>query len=179
MAHQVVIREDHTTSKLRIVYDASSKLKGPSLNDWLEAGEEKYTDLFGTFIRIRLHNAAVAADIEKAFLNIGIQKMADALRFLWKEDLFDTTSKLWVLRFTRVGFGIEDHPYINPDIINKIKYSLYETICQKEQRNWKMGQSFTFNLDRFSRKQIWIFENGKAIQKSLWCSLRNMKKEKD
>ena len=94
MAHQVVIREDHTTSKLRIVYDASAKLKGPSLNDWLEAGEEKYTDLFGTLIRIRLHNAAVAADIEKAFLSIGIQKMADALRFLWKEDLFDTTSKL-------------------------------------------------------------------------------------
>ena len=29
MPHQAVIREDHTTSKLRIVYDASSKLKGP------------------------------------------------------------------------------------------------------------------------------------------------------
>ena len=71
MSHQVDIREDHTTSKLRIVYDTSSKSKGPSLNDCLEAGESKYTDLFGTLIR--LHNIAVVADIEKAFLNIGIQ----------------------------------------------------------------------------------------------------------
>ena len=78
MAHQVVIREDHTISKLRIVYDGSSKLKGPSLNDWLEAGEGKYTDLVGTLIRIRLNNTAVVADIEKAFLSIGIQKKAEA-----------------------------------------------------------------------------------------------------
>ena len=43
--HQPVIREDHTTSTLRVVYDASSKLKGPSLNDCLEAGENRYIDL--------------------------------------------------------------------------------------------------------------------------------------
>ena len=39
--HQAGIRGDHTTSKLRAVYDGSSKLKGPSLNDCLEAGESK------------------------------------------------------------------------------------------------------------------------------------------
>ena len=68
----------------------------------------------------------------------------DALRFLWKEDPFDTTSKLKILRFTRVYLGLvssmfhleatidhhlncclEDHPVINPDIINKIKHLLY------------------------------------------------------
>ena len=83
MPHQAVIREDHTTSKLRVVYDAFSKLKGPTLNDCLEAGESRYTDLFGTLIRFRLHNVAVVADIEKAFLNSGIQEdYNDALRFL-------------------------------------------------------------------------------------------------
>ena len=101
--------------------------------------------MFGTLIRFRLHNIAVVADIEKAFLNIGIQEDdRDALRFLWKEDPFDTTLKLKVSRFTRVCFGLvssmfhleatidhrlnyclEDHPDINPDIINKIKHSLY------------------------------------------------------
>ena len=145
MLHQAVTREDHTTSKLRIVHDASSKLKGPSLNDCLEAGESKYTYLFGTLIRFRLHNIAVVADIEKAFLNIGNQEDdRDVLRFLWKEDPFDKTSKLKVLRFTRVCFGVvssmfhleatidhhlscclEDHPDINPDIINKTRHSLY------------------------------------------------------
>ena len=87
MLHQAVIREDHTISQLRIVYGASYKLKGPSLNDCLEAGESKYTDLFGNLIRFKLHNIAVVADIEKTFLNNGIQEdVRDALRFLWKED---------------------------------------------------------------------------------------------
>ena len=162
MSHQAVIREDHTTSKLRIVYDASSKLKGPSLNDCLEAdesnytdlfpslndcleaGESKHTDLFGTLITFRSHNIAVVADIEKAFLNTGIREDdRDVLRLLWQEDPFDTTSKLKVSQFTRVCFGLvssmfhleatidhhldhclEDHPDIDPDIINKIKHSI-------------------------------------------------------
>ena len=47
MPQQAVIREDHTTTKLRLVYDVSSKLKDPSLNDCLEAGESRYTNLFG------------------------------------------------------------------------------------------------------------------------------------
>ena len=70
MPHQAVGRDDHTTLKLRLVYEseASSKLKGPSLNDCLEAGESKCTDLFGTLIRFRLHNIAVAEDIEKSVL---------------------------------------------------------------------------------------------------------------
>ena len=89
MPHQAVIREYHTVSKLRIVYDASYNLKDPALNHCLEAGESKYTDLFGTLIRFRLHNIAVVADIEKTFLNIGIQEDdRDTLRFLWKEDPF-------------------------------------------------------------------------------------------
>ena len=64
MPHQAVIREDRTTSQFRIVSNASSKLKGPSLNNHSEAGESKYTDLFRTLIRFRLHNIA---GIEKAF----------------------------------------------------------------------------------------------------------------
>lgn len=40
----------------------------------------------------KLHNVAVVADIETAFLNIGNQEHdRDALRFLWKGDLFDVT----------------------------------------------------------------------------------------
>ena len=142
MPHQLVIREDHTASKLRAVYDSSSKFKGPSLS---RIGESRYTDLFGTYIRFELYNIAVVADMEKAFMNIGIlEDDRRTLRFLWKEDLFDRTWKLRVLWFTRVCFRpvssmfhleatidhhlkccLEYHPDINPHIINKIKHSLY------------------------------------------------------
>ena len=82
MPHQTVIRQDHATSKLRVVYYASFKLKSPSLNDCLEAGKSRYTDFFEILIRFRIHNIAVVADIEKAFLNIEIQEYEkNTLRF--------------------------------------------------------------------------------------------------
>ena len=36
MPHQLVVREDRVTTKLRTVYDASSELHGKSLNESLE-----------------------------------------------------------------------------------------------------------------------------------------------
>ena len=38
LPHHGVVQQDKTTSKLRIVYDASVKTKGPSLNDCLYTG---------------------------------------------------------------------------------------------------------------------------------------------
>ena len=38
LPHHTVLREDKTTTKLRVVYDASAKTNGPALNDCLYAG---------------------------------------------------------------------------------------------------------------------------------------------
>ena len=38
LPHQAVIRDDHSSTKLRVVFDASSKTIGPSLNDILHKG---------------------------------------------------------------------------------------------------------------------------------------------
>ena len=38
LPHQAVIRDDHSSTKLRVVFDASSKTIGPSLNDILHTG---------------------------------------------------------------------------------------------------------------------------------------------
>ena len=57
-------------AKLRILYGASSKVNGPSLNECLHAGpkcDQKFLDIL---LRFSIHKVTVATDIEKAFLMI-------------------------------------------------------------------------------------------------------------
>ncbi len=80
LPHHAVIRKDKHTMKLRVVYDASAKSEGPSLNDCLLTGPKFDLDIL---LRFRAHEVALAADIEKAFLMVSVaDKDRDVLRFL-------------------------------------------------------------------------------------------------
>ena len=92
---------------LRIVYDASLKLLGKSLNKSLENIPTKHTDLFSVLLQFRAYKVALIADIEKAFFTIGVKDTdPDALRFLWVEDPTDSFLKIKEKRFTGVCFGV-------------------------------------------------------------------------
>ena len=84
LLHHGMIRRDRETTKLRIVYDGSAKPPGcnHSLNDCLQTGTNYTPQL--TLIKFRWHKIGLTADIEKAFLMVGICKTdKDMLRFLW------------------------------------------------------------------------------------------------
>ena len=70
LPHRPVIREDKASTKVRIVYDASAKNKGPSLNESLYKGPCLTPLLFDVLLRFRAHDIALTADIEKAYLQI-------------------------------------------------------------------------------------------------------------
>ena len=115
LPHQAVIRRDATTTKLRIVYDASSKesKNGTSLNDCLHTGPSLNPLLFNILVRFRENRIALVGDIEKAFLNIGVdEKDRDFLRFLWVEDVRDNNLSINVYRFCRVVFGLNASPFL-------------------------------------------------------------------
>ena len=111
LPHRGVVRLDRDTTKVRVVYDASSKVFRPSLNDCLHVGPSLNSLLLDILLRFRVHDVAVTADIEKAFLNIEIDPgHRDLLRFLWVEDVDKESPEIKLLRFTRVVFGVNASP---------------------------------------------------------------------
>ena len=76
LPHQAVILKDAKTTKLRIVYDALSKegKKGVSLNDCLHVGPSLMPLLFDILLRFRENPVVLIGDIEKAFLNVEVDR---------------------------------------------------------------------------------------------------------
>ncbi|XP_064474335.1 uncharacterized protein LOC135388617 [Ornithodoros turicata] len=116
MPHQAAIREDRTTTKIRIVFDASSaETHGTSVNNCLDAGPNLNPDLVSVLLNFTTHKVALVADEKQAFLEILIQEEdRDALRMLWWEHIPYTTenNKLETWRMTRVTFGIASSTFL-------------------------------------------------------------------
>ena len=80
-----MITPTKSTTKVRIVYDASAKGKkgDKSLNECLYKGQNLLPDLCGILFRFRIQPIAIFSDIEKAFLQVGIREAdRDVTRFL-------------------------------------------------------------------------------------------------
>lgn len=85
--HLPVIREDRSTTKVRIVFDASAKTtNGFSLNDRMIVGPKIQNDLATLLIQFRKHAIALVADVEKMYRMIWLTA-SDSLyqRILWRE----------------------------------------------------------------------------------------------
>ena len=111
--HQAVIREEAESTKMRIVYDCSTKQNPqvPSLDDCLEVGPPLQPTIFDILLRNRMKPFCITGDIKKAFLQIKISPQdRDALRLLWYDNLKGRNFVQY--RFTRVIFGSGPSPYI-------------------------------------------------------------------
>ncbi|CAL1282487.1 unnamed protein product [Larinioides sclopetarius] len=121
LPHRPVIREDHSTTKVRVVFDASSHAKDQfSLNDCLHTGHNLLPNLFKLLVHFRINKFAVIADLEKAFLQIQIKKEdRDFTRFFWIDNTED--KEVDIYRMTRVLFGVCSSPFL---LAATIKYHL-------------------------------------------------------
>ena len=141
LPHHAVIRTDKVTTKLRIVFDASARERGPSLNDSLHVGPKFNQKILEILLRFRAYPIAMVADIEKAFLMISVApKDRDVLRFLWFDNVFKENPDIVKLRFTRVVFGVSSSPFLlnatvkhhldkylpsHPDLVKVLTRSMY------------------------------------------------------
>ena len=120
LSHHPVIRTDKSTSRVRIVYDASAKRDGPSLNDCLETGPNTLPQIIDILLRFRLNKIALISDIKQAFLNVSIPVSdRDFLRSLWVNDINSNETEIIIRRFTRVAFGTTASQFLLASAISK------------------------------------------------------------
>ncbi|GFY25260.1 integrase catalytic domain-containing protein [Trichonephila clavipes] len=110
LPHQVIIKNESLTTKLRLVFDASAhEEKQLSLNDCLFHGVNLNPNILDLLISFRSNKIAVLADVEKAFLQISLApKDRDVVRFL----IDDGENGVQVYRFNRVLFGVNASPFL-------------------------------------------------------------------
>ena len=70
LPHHPVIKESKDTTNVHIVFDASSKVEGPSLNECLYKGPQMTPLIFYISLRFRTFLIAMMSDIEKPFCKL-------------------------------------------------------------------------------------------------------------
>ena len=100
-----VRNESSSTSKTRVVFDASAKsTSGLSLNDKLLVGPTVHPPLIDVLLQFRRHRVALATNISRMYRAVLIPpNQRDMYRFVWRNN---TDHPLRNFRMTRLRFGV-------------------------------------------------------------------------
>ena len=105
------MRPDKNTTKTRIVFDASAKQDGISLNDTIHHGPKLQNDLFAVLLRFISNAVAIMCDIAEMYYQINMKAKDRSLhRFLWMD--LDQSKQPDVYQFSRIVFGVNSSPFL-------------------------------------------------------------------
>ena len=87
--HHAIIKPSSTTTKLRVVFDASAKTTTKtSLNDTLMVGATVQEDLASIILRFRKHRYVFTADIEKMYRQVNVNNEHTYFQcILWRDSI--------------------------------------------------------------------------------------------
>ncbi|XP_018400225.1 PREDICTED: uncharacterized protein LOC108777761 [Cyphomyrmex costatus] len=111
LPHHAVLREDKSTTKLRVVFDASCPTStGVALNDILRAGPTIQQELTSILLRFRQHRFVITADIKQMYRQILIQEdQRDLQRIVWRQD---SNEPIRDFRLNTVTYGVTSAPFL-------------------------------------------------------------------
>lgn len=111
LPHHGVIKEDSTTTKLRVVFDASCNTStGLNFNEMQKCGPKVQDDLWNMLIRFRSHRFVMSADIAKMYRQILVDGQQCPLQQIIWRDQPDQDLKRYTLK--TVTYGNKSAPYL-------------------------------------------------------------------
>lgn len=111
LPHHAVFKPDSSTTKLRVVFDASAATtNGRSLNQVLMIGPRLQEKLTSILLRWRKHRIAFSADIEKMYRQILVKpNQRNFQRIVWREN---NEANIKDYRLNTVTYGTASAPYL-------------------------------------------------------------------
>lgn len=111
LPHQAILRPDHITTKLRVVFDASARTDNDkSLNDILYPGPNLQSDLLHILIRFRMHEYVVTGDIAQMFSQILVDERDRHWQLIfWRKD---EEAPLEIFTLNTVTYGTTCAPFL-------------------------------------------------------------------
>ncbi|XP_062703655.1 uncharacterized protein LOC134286102 [Aedes albopictus] len=111
LPHHAVLREESSTTKLRVVFDASCKTpSGPSLNDALMVGPTVQEDIRSIIMRSRKHQVMIVADVKMMYRQILVDPRDTSVQLIvWKPSP-DQPMETYELK--TVTYGTSSAPFL-------------------------------------------------------------------
>lgn len=111
LPHHAVIKESSTSTKVRVVFDGSSRTRnGKSLNNILAVGPKIHSDMLFVLLNWRFFCFVYTADIEKMYRCIDLDETdAQYQRILWRSSPQEPVQELCC---TTVMFGTASAPFV-------------------------------------------------------------------
>lgn len=108
--HHSVLKEDSTTTKVR-VFDASCKTStGKLLNDLLMVGPNLQDDFFDIILRLRQHKYAMSSDVTKMYRQINVAKNhLNLQRILWR---WNREESIRIFQLNTVTYGMASSSFL-------------------------------------------------------------------
>ncbi|XP_045777393.1 uncharacterized protein LOC123875556 isoform X2 [Maniola jurtina] len=117
--HHGVVRESSLTTKLRVVYNASSPTTSNiALNNILMVGPTIQDDLLSILLRFRCHKIILAGDVEKMYRNVVVHPDDRHLQqIIWRDNPSETIK---CFQLNTVTYGTASAPFLATRCLKQI-----------------------------------------------------------
>lgn len=117
--HHGVLKLNSSTTKLRVVFDASAPTSsGVSLNDLLLPGPKLHNEIFDILTIFRLYNYVFSCDIQQMFRQIKIHPEDQMYQVIFWRENADKPLQLYKLK--TVTYGLKSSPFLAIRVLQQL-----------------------------------------------------------